>query len=97
MDEPCKNISLCLGTPRGVFEELQDPEVDVVLVGESCEWALGEYARDAAALGFRKALMIIGHNPSEKGGMILLSEMLSREIPSLETKYFDCGEVYHTL
>ena len=94
VDEPCKNISLCLGTPRGVFEELQDPEVDVV---ESCEWALGEYARDAAALGFRKALMIIGHNPSEKGGMILLSEMLSREIPSLETKYFDCGEVYHTL
>lgn len=97
VDEPCKNISLCLGTPRGVFEELQDPEVDVVLVGESCEWALGEYARDAAALGFKKALMIIGHNPSEKGGMILLSEMLSNEIPSLETKYFDCGEVYHTL
>ena len=67
LDAPCKSISLCLGTPPGVFEELQDPEVEVVLVGETCEWMLGEYARDAAALGFKKALLIIGHNPSEKG------------------------------
>ena len=80
-----------------VFEELRDPEVDIVLSGETCEWALGEYARDAVALGFKKALMIIGHNPSEKGGMILLADRLAKEQPSLEIKYFDCGEVYNTL
>ena len=97
LDEPCKTISLCLGTPRGVFEELQDPEVDVVFSGETSEWMLGEYARDAAALGFRKALMIIGHNPSEMGGMILLEKLIAKEFPELETKYFNCGEVYHSI
>ena len=97
LDEPCKTISLCLGTPGGVFEELRDAAVDVVLTGEACEWALGEYARDAAALGFRKALLIIGHNPSEKGGMIQLAEMMKTEIPAIETKYFDCGEICHTI
>lgn len=97
IDTPCRMISLCLGTPAGVFEELRDPEVEIVLSGESCEWMLGEYARDAAELGFNKSLMIIGHNPSEKGGMILLAELIKKEFPELETKYFECGEVYKTI
>lgn len=97
LDEPCTMLSLCLGTPGGVFDELRDPEVDAVLVGEACEWMMGEYARDAAALGFRKALLIIGHNPSEKGGMILLADLIKEKIPALEVKYFDCGEICHTI
>ena len=97
MDEPCKTLSLCLGTPGGVFDELRDPEVDVVLTGECCEWMLGEYARDAASLGFRKALMIIGHNPSEMGGMILLEKLIAKAFPELETKYISCGEVYQSI
>lgn len=90
---PCRTISLCLGTPAGVFEELRDPEVDVVLSGESCEWALGEYARDAGQLGMRKTLMIVGHVPSEKEGMRFLAELMQEKLPQLETRYFECGEI----
>ena len=92
-DIPCRTVSLCLGTPGGVFEELRDPEVEVVLTGECCEWMLGEYARDAGQLGMKKTLMIIGHVPSEKEGMRLLADLMRERLPQFETKYFECGEI----
>ena len=79
--------------PGGVFEELRDPEIEVVLTGECCEWMLGEYARDAGQLGMKKTLMIIGHIPSEKEGMRLLADLMKEKLPQIETKYFECGEV----
>lgn len=93
-DLPCTRLSLCFGTPGGVFEELCSDEVDVVLTGEACEWKLGEYARDAAQLGFRKALLILGHIPSERDGMRLLADLMQERFKQLETRYFECGEAY---
>jgi putative NIF3 family GTP cyclohydrolase 1 type 2 len=92
LDFPCKMISLCLGTPGGVFEELRNPDVDIVLTGEISEWVLGEYARDAGQLGLRKALLVLGHIPSEKEGMRLLADEIFCQFPDLEVKYFECGE-----
>ena len=93
LDAPCRVISLCLGTPGGTFEELRDPEVEILLSGESCEWMLGEYARDAGQLGMKKTLMIIGHVPSEKEGMRFLTDLMRERLPRIETKYFECGEI----
>jgi hypothetical protein len=81
-----------LGHPGGVFEELRNPDVDIVLTGEICEWMLGEYARDAGQLGLRKALLVLGHIPSEKEGMRLLADEIFCQFPDLEVKYFECGE-----
>ncbi len=94
MDEPCTNLSLSFGTPGGVFDELRDPGIDIVLTGEACEWQLGEYARDAAQFGMRKALLILGHIPSERDGMRLLTDMMQEYFTQFETRYFECGEVY---
>ena len=55
---------------------------------------LGEYARDAGALGFNKSIIVMGHIGSERDGMKLLAERLSKKHNSFETKYFECGEVY---
>lgn len=95
MDVPCTNLSLCFGTPGGVFEELRSPDVDIVLTGEACEWQLAEYARDAAQLGFRKALMILGHIPSERDGMRLLADLMQERFTEFETRYFECGEAFY--
>lgn len=92
LDQPCRMISLCLGTPGGVFEELRDPDVEIVLTGEASEFRLGEYARDAGALGMKKTLMILGHIPSEKEGMRYLADVIRERFPDLNTKYFECGE-----
>src|SRR5260370_21746924 len=43
--------------------------VEVLLVGETREWETVEYAADAVTEGKRKALIIIGHVPSEQAGM----------------------------
>jgi putative NIF3 family GTP cyclohydrolase 1 type 2 len=43
--------------------------VEVLLVGETREWETVEYAADAVTEGKRKALMVIGHVPSEQAGM----------------------------
>lgn len=95
LETSCKRIALAFGTPGGVWESLRNPEIDAVLLGEGCEWQLGEYARDAGQLGFNKALMIIGHVPSEREGMKYLAEILQeRYATDFETRYIECGEVY---
>lgn len=93
-DRPCKEISGMFGTPGGVFEELKREETEVLLTGEACEWALGEYARDANDLGFNKCLIIMGHIGSERDGMKLITDMINEKIEGIEAKYFECGEVY---
>ena len=88
------NLALCCGTPGGVYDLLRDENIDIVLTGETCEWMLCEYARDAAALGINKSIIVMGHIGSERDGMRLLAENLSKNHTSFETKYFECGEVY---
>jgi putative NIF3 family GTP cyclohydrolase 1 type 2 len=48
---------------------LERDDVEVLLVGETREWETVEYAADAVTEGKRKALIIIGHIPSEQAGM----------------------------
>lgn len=93
-DHKTKKIALCFGAPGGVFELLCDESVEMVLTGEVCEWKLAEYARDAAALGIPKSLIVIGHVGSERDGMRLLTERVAEQYPTLDVKYFECGEVY---
>lgn len=92
-DKKTKKIALCFGASAGVYELLQQEDIGIVLAGETCEWKMGEFARDAALLGFSKTLIIIGHTGSEIPGMKMLYEYLSKDT-RYETKYFDCGEVY---
>ena len=94
-DLPCQVVSGMFGAPGNiVLEELQRPESQIVLVGETCEWLIGEYARDAAQLGLKKALLIMGHVGSERDGMEYTARLLKERHPQLDVKYFDCGEVY---
>ncbi len=93
-NHPAQKIAACFGTPGGVFDLLRDDSIEMVVTGEACEWTLAEYARDAAALGHKKALVVMGHIGSEKGGMRYLANRVARENPDLEIRYFECGEVY---
>ena len=88
------NLALCFGTPGGVFDLLRDESIEIVLTGETCEWMLAEYARDAAALGINKTLIVMGHIGSERDGMKLLAKRLSTMHSDVEIKYFEGGEVY---
>ena len=51
------------------LKALERDDVEVLLVGETREWETVEYAADAATQGRKKALIVIGHVPSEQAGM----------------------------
>jgi len=48
---------------------LEMPDVEVLVVGETREWETVEYVADAVTEGKHKALIILGHIPSEQAGM----------------------------
>jgi putative NIF3 family GTP cyclohydrolase 1 type 2 len=51
------------------LQALRRDDVEVLVIGEAHEWETVEYVADAAAEGRRKALIVIGHIPSEQAGM----------------------------
>lgn len=94
VDAPMRVLSGKFGSPGGVGRELRNEKSEIVLVGEVCEWADCEYARDAAELGFKKAVIVMGHIPSERNGMQYIADILKKKYPGLDVKYFESGEVY---
>ena len=93
-DEPCTKVSGMFGTPGGVDKELRSSECEVIMTGEVCEWAFAEWVREAAQMGHKKALLVLGHIGSERDGMRLVADILSERHPEIQTEYIECGEVY---
>jgi putative NIF3 family GTP cyclohydrolase 1 type 2 len=63
---------------------LQDPGVQLLVLGEAREWETVEYVDDAIAAGMAKGLVIIGHIPSEQVGMEEAARWIGtfvREVP----------------
>jgi len=48
---------------------LEKPDIQLLITGESREWETVEYAADAVSEKKNKALIILGHIPSEQAGM----------------------------
>jgi putative NIF3 family GTP cyclohydrolase 1 type 2 len=70
-DMKVTNVALSPGFAGFVREThaLEMDNVEVLLVGETREWETVEYVADAATEGKRKALIVVGHVPSEQAGM----------------------------
>ena len=63
---------------------LQQDDVQVLVIGEAHEWETVEYVADAVTAGRRKALIILGHVPSEQDGMAEFAQWLGtfvKEVP----------------
>jgi putative NIF3 family GTP cyclohydrolase 1 type 2 len=48
---------------------LENPDIQLLITGESREWETVEYAADAVSEKRNKALIVLGHIPSEQAGM----------------------------
>ena len=92
INEPCTKISACFGAPGDVFDVLSSDNTEILLIGECNEWGMPEFVRDAASLGYKKAMLVLGHIGSERAGMVYTAELLKERIPDLDIKYFECGE-----
>lgn len=92
-DVPGRRIAFACGTPGHIQDLLLCDSVDFIVTGEICEWAEGEMARDQAQMGMGKAILVLGHEVSERCGMKALAGRLSAD-SEFETRYFESGDVY---
>jgi putative NIF3 family GTP cyclohydrolase 1 type 2 len=63
---------------------ISQPDVDLLICGETREWELVEFVWDAAVQGKKKALIMVGHILSEQGGMQYCTDWLKgfiNEVP----------------
>ena len=82
-------VSQFPGTPI-----IANPEVDVLIVGETREWELVEYVQDAIASGQNKALVVLGHVVSEQAGMKYCAEWLKPIVPEVPVEFIAAPEPF---
>jgi putative NIF3 family GTP cyclohydrolase 1 type 2 len=70
------------------------PEVDVLVIGETHEWELVEYAQDTIAAGKKKALIVLGHVVSEQAGMKYCAEWLKEFIKEVPIEFIAAEEPF---
>jgi putative NIF3 family GTP cyclohydrolase 1 type 2 len=73
---------------------LAQPDVDVLVVGETREWELVEYAQDMIASGQKKALIVLGHVVSEQAGMKYCAEWLRGFIKEVPIEFVAAAEPF---
>jgi putative NIF3 family GTP cyclohydrolase 1 type 2 len=83
------NCSLMPGVPF-----LSRPEVDVLIIGETHEWELVEYAQDMIASGQKKALIVLGHVVSEQAGMKFCAEWLKEFVKEVPIEFIPAAEPF---
>jgi putative NIF3 family GTP cyclohydrolase 1 type 2 len=75
---------------------LENENVEVLLVGETREWETVEYVADAASEGKRKALIVIGHIPSEQAGMQWCAEWLKTFVKDVKVEFVPAKQPFWT-
>lgn len=83
------NCSLQPGAPF-----LARPEVDVLIIGETHEWELVEYAQDMIASGQKKALIVLGHVVSEQAGMKFCADWLKGFVKEVPIEFIPAAEPF---
>ena len=83
------NVSQFPGIPL-----LARPDIDVLIVGETREWEVVEYAQDMITSGKKKALIVMGHVVSEQAGMKYCAEWLKPLVPEVPVGFVAAAEPF---
>jgi putative NIF3 family GTP cyclohydrolase 1 type 2 len=86
--------SLGLGHEEMPAMLMNEQQLDVMICGEITEWTLSAYVRDAAVLGFNKAMIVVGHERSEEPGMKELANRLKPLLKEIPIHFADSGEPF---
>jgi putative NIF3 family GTP cyclohydrolase 1 type 2 len=78
----------------GHLRILRRDEVEVLAIGEVPEWETIAYVADAVAQGKPKALILIGHTPSEQAGMENCAEWLKTFVKEVPVGYVAAAEPF---
>ena len=64
------------------------------MIGEAHEWETVEYVADAIAAGRKKALIVIGHIPSEQAGMEDFARWLEKLVPEVPVRFVPAADPF---
>jgi putative NIF3 family GTP cyclohydrolase 1 type 2 len=84
------------GSPREI-QALEQDDVQVLMVGETREWETVEYAADAMSEGRKKALIVIGHIPSEQPGMDECARWLKGFVKDVPVEFVPAKQPFWTV
>src|SRR5580658_454657 len=73
---------------------LQRDDVEVLAIGEVPEWETIEYVTDAVSEGKKKALILLGHIPSEQPGMEYCAEWLKTFVSEVPIEFIATKEPF---
>jgi putative NIF3 family GTP cyclohydrolase 1 type 2 len=76
---------------------LASDNVELLLVGETREWETVEYAADAVTAGKAKALIVIGHVPSEQPGMDECARWLKTFVKEIPIEFVPTRQPFWTV
>jgi putative NIF3 family GTP cyclohydrolase 1 type 2 len=89
-------VALAPGAPgfQRQRQILQRDDVEALLIGEAREWETIEYGDDAVAEGKRKALIVLGHIPSEQAGMDECARWLKTFVTEVPVEFIPAKEPF---
>ena len=73
---------------------LQREDVQVEVIGEAHEWEIVEYAADATTAKAGKALIVIGHIPSEQAGMDECARWLKTFVTEVPVEFVPAKQAF---
>ena len=73
---------------------LQRDDVQVEVIGEAREWEGVEYAADAVTAGLDKALIVVGHIPSEQAGMASCADWLKTFVTEVPVTFVPARQAF---
>ncbi len=80
--------------PLSHRQRLQRDNLEVLAIGEVPEWETIEYVADAVAEGKHKALILLGHIPSEQAGMEDCAAWLKTFVTEVPVEFVPTAEPY---
>jgi putative NIF3 family GTP cyclohydrolase 1 type 2 len=86
--------SLGFGREEMPMEMMNENNLDLLICGEITEWTSVAYVRDAAALGFNKGMLVLGHAKTEEPGMKHLPAWMKDITPEIEVVFIDSKEPF---
>jgi putative NIF3 family GTP cyclohydrolase 1 type 2 len=73
---------------------LENPDIQLLITGESREWETVEYAADAVSEKKNKALIVLGHIPSEQAGMEECTRWLKTFVTEVPVKFVPAAQPF---
>ena len=89
--------SLGLGVEAMPMQVMERDRLDLMVAGDIYEWTLPAYINDAYQMGFRKAMLTLGHERTEESGMKYMAGWLRERFSDFPIDFIDAKEPFKYL